>query len=109
MHVLEELYQHLGQMELTRDLVVAGIVSDDCGPIACSLDAEEFTERVGEWRALVAVVGPTRSRSDATTVRLVLDGAGRLRCSGPPRWVSARRRVAPSSTSRSTWRPTPAR
>jgi hypothetical protein len=47
-------------------------VSDDCGPIACSLDAGVRSERVEEWRALVASSVSTMS-SDATTVRLVLD------------------------------------
>jgi hypothetical protein len=45
---------------------------DDCGPIACSLDAGALTERVEEWRALVASSVRTFT-SDATTVRLVLD------------------------------------
>jgi hypothetical protein len=47
-------------------------VSDDCGPIACSLDAGVRSERVEEWRAMVASSVSTMS-SDATTVRLVLD------------------------------------
>jgi hypothetical protein len=49
-------------------------VSDDCGPIACSLDAGALTERVEEWRALVATSVRTLT-SDATTVRLLLDGS----------------------------------
>jgi hypothetical protein len=49
-------------------------VSDDCGPIACSLDAGARTERMEEWRALVT--SSVRAlTSDATTVRLVLDGS----------------------------------
>ena len=47
-------------------------MSDDCGPIACSLDAGARSERVEEWRALVASSVSTMS-SDATSVRLVLD------------------------------------
>ena len=49
-------------------------MSDDCAPIACSLDAGELTERMEEWRALVASSVRTLE-SDATTVRLVLDGS----------------------------------
>jgi hypothetical protein len=49
-------------------------VSDDCTPIACSLDAGEFTDRMGQWQALVASSVCTLE-ADATTVRLVLDGS----------------------------------
>jgi hypothetical protein len=49
-------------------------VSDDCGPIACSLDAGARAERVEEWRALLASSVRTLS-ADATTVRLVLDAS----------------------------------
>ena len=73
-HILEELYQHLGQMELTRDLLADELVSYDPVPIACSLDAGEVTERVQEWQALVAS-SVRELESDATTVRMVLDGA----------------------------------
>jgi hypothetical protein len=49
-------------------------VSADGTPIACSLDAESLTERVDEWRALVASSVRTLE-SDPTSVRLTLDGA----------------------------------
>ena len=49
-------------------------MSDDCGPIACSLDAGARTEREEEWRALMASSVRTLS-ADATTARLVLDGS----------------------------------
>jgi hypothetical protein len=49
-------------------------VSDDCSPIACSLDAGEFSDRIGQWQALVASSVRTLE-ADATTVRLELDGS----------------------------------
>ncbi len=49
-------------------------MTDDCGPIACSLDAGALTDRVEEWRALVASSTRTLT-ADATSVRLVLDGS----------------------------------
>jgi hypothetical protein len=41
-------------------------------PIACTLDAGALTERVDEWRALVAS-SVVSLEADATSVRLVLD------------------------------------
>jgi hypothetical protein len=49
-------------------------VSDSGEPIACSLDATALTERVEEWRALVASSVRTIAADD-NTVRLVLDGS----------------------------------
>jgi hypothetical protein len=49
-------------------------VTDDCGPIACSLEAGEFRDRIGQWQALVAGSVSTLE-VDATTVRMVLDGS----------------------------------
>jgi hypothetical protein len=49
-------------------------VSDDCGPIACSLDAGELTNRTEQWQTLVAS-SVRLLEADATTVRMVLDGS----------------------------------
>jgi hypothetical protein len=56
LHVVEELFQHLGHLEITRDLV-ADV------PIACSLDADGWTERIDEWRSFVreGVTGMVRA------------------------------------------------
>ncbi len=69
LHILEELFQHLGQMEITRDALrgrPAAMTTDDTMttdetmttddtpiPIACSLDAGSLAERAGEWQSFV--------------------------------------------------------
>ena len=49
-------------------------MSESGEPIACNLDSEALTERVDEWRALVASSVRTIA-ADATSVRLELDGS----------------------------------
>jgi DinB superfamily len=73
-HVLEELFQHLGQMELTRDILVAEASAVGPVPMACALDVEGLAERLTEWRAFVASPGIVGMESEPTEVRLVLDG-----------------------------------
>lgn len=43
-------------------------------PVACSLDATSLAGRIDEWRALVAS-SVVSLESDATSVRLVLEGS----------------------------------
>jgi hypothetical protein len=43
-------------------------------PVGCSLDATSLAGRIDEWRALVAS-SVVSLESDATSVRLVLDGS----------------------------------
>ena len=73
-HMLAELYQHLGQMELTRDL--AGGRDRERRLRAHRLQPRRrgAHRRVEEWQALVASSVRTLE-ADATTVRLVLDGS----------------------------------
>jgi Protein of unknown function (DUF664) len=73
LHILEELFQHFGQMELTRDALVA---DERAGSdvIACTLDVEGLAERQAEWRAFVASPAVIAMESRPTEVRLVLDG-----------------------------------
>jgi hypothetical protein len=47
-------------------------VNEDGVPIACSLDAEGFAERVEEWRSFVSTSVGTLERDD-TSVRLTLE------------------------------------
>jgi hypothetical protein len=75
LHVLEELFQHLGQMELTRDMLVAEASNRAGVPIACTLDVEGLAERQAEWRAFVASPGVVGIESEPTAVRLALDGS----------------------------------
>ena len=76
LHVLEELFQHFGQMELTRDILVAGAEASvaDRVPIACSLDVDGLAERQAEWQGLVASPAVVGMESGRTEVRLLLDG-----------------------------------
>ena len=74
LHVLEELFQHFGQMELTRDILVAEPSTGDGVPIACTLDDDGLAERRAEWRALVASSGVVGIEPGPTAVRLILDG-----------------------------------
>jgi hypothetical protein len=73
LHVLEELFQHLGQMELTRDILVSDAAAGN-DAIACSLDAEGVAGRQAEWRDFVGSPGVTGVESQPTEVRFVLDG-----------------------------------
>ena len=75
LHVLEELFQHCGQMELTRDTLAAEAeAAAERVPIACSLDDEGLAERRAEWHALVASPAVVGMESAPTEVRLLLDG-----------------------------------
>jgi Protein of unknown function (DUF664) len=74
LHVLEELFQHLGQMELTRDVLVADARAEP-PPIACSLDVGGLAERQREWRDFVASPAVVAVESRPTQVRLVLDAS----------------------------------
>jgi hypothetical protein len=73
LHVLEELFQHSGQMELTRDILVAEAAADG-EPIVCSLDAEGLAQRQAEWHAFVTSPAVVAMESRPTELRLVLDG-----------------------------------
>ncbi len=75
LHVLEELFQHCGQMELTRDILVAEAEADERVPIACSLDDEGLAERRAEWHALVGSPAVVGMESGPTEVRLRLAGS----------------------------------
>jgi hypothetical protein len=75
LHVLEELFQHLGHMELTRDILLSEASTGDGVPIACSLDVEGLEERQAEWRAFVASPAVVGMKSESTSVRLALDGS----------------------------------
>jgi hypothetical protein len=77
LHVLEELFQHFGQMELTRDILLSEWESSsgDSVAIACSLDVEGLEERLAEWRVFVASPAVVGIESEPTAVRLVLDGS----------------------------------
>jgi hypothetical protein len=72
LHVLEELFQHFGQMELTRDILTAEAAGDGA-PIVCTLDVEGLAERKAEWRAFVASPSVIAIESRPGDVRLVLD------------------------------------
>jgi hypothetical protein len=74
LHVLEELFQHLGHLELTRDILVAERSAGDGVPIVCSLDVEGLAARQTEWRSFVASSAVTGIESRPTEVRMVLDG-----------------------------------
>jgi Protein of unknown function (DUF664) len=50
LHVMEELYQHLGQMELTRDILLADPIREV--PVVCTLGADDLGVRRKEWQAL---------------------------------------------------------
>ena len=49
-------------------------MSNDSGPIACSLESGDLTDRIGQWQALVAGSVSTLE-VHATTVRMLLDGS----------------------------------
>ena len=61
LHVLEELYQHLGQLELGRD-VLRMDSGAECD-IACTLGAEAWFERIGEWQEFVRTFVDERALS----------------------------------------------
>ncbi len=75
LHLLRELSQHLGHMELGRDVLRA---ESDSGAgaidIACTLGAEAWVERIEEWRQFVRTSVVEREVS-ARSVRLVLGPA----------------------------------
>ncbi|HEY2215086.1 MAG TPA: DUF664 domain-containing protein, partial [Acidimicrobiales bacterium] len=77
LHLLEELYQHLGQMELGRDVLSASPLGDEGDvDIACTLGAEAWIERIEEWQELArSAVGARELSARQLRFRLRSDDA----------------------------------